>query len=248
MKTGLFPTLYVPCCRGRGDCALHRDYPPQHLPPTQAVKSSSLGGKAACAGARGREPVFAAVMLAQGFARCSRARRQVDLPRVRVSSPRSRAAVFDLPVFGLAGRYVVCFHSSQGCVQAVEWAGWAGQAKYSRRHPARTSQARHPRCGRVGTRVALRPARCSALRCGVGERALNVVEILPAVGKSVGGKRSSSGARGPGVSLRSGEARDGVSGLAAPPPKCLLQAQRPRCAPAHGETGKEGFCQCAEAL
>lgn len=75
----------------------------------------------------------------------------------------------------------------------------------------------------------------------MGERALNVAEKLPAVGKSVSGKRSSSGASGPGVCLHSGKARDGVSGLAAPPPKCVLQAQRPRCALAHGETGRGGF-------
>lgn len=126
-----------------------------------------------------------AVVLVWGSARCSHTGRQVDSPRVRVSSPRSRAAAFDLPVFGLADQYVVSVPSPRGCVQTVEWAGRASQAKYSRRCPSTASPERvggHP-C----TRMALCPPRCSTPKHGVGERALNGVEKLPAVGKSIGG-------------------------------------------------------------
>lgn len=47
----------------------------------------------------------------------------MDLHGVCVPSPRSRAAAFDLLVFGLAVQHIVSFHSLRGCVQTVEWAG-----------------------------------------------------------------------------------------------------------------------------
>lgn len=168
-----------------------------------------------------------AAVLARGSARCSHAGRQVDSPRVRVSSPRSRAAAFDLPVFGLADRYVVSVPSPRGCVQTVEWAGRASQAKYSRRRPGTASPERAG--GHPCTRMALWPPRCSTPKHGVGDRALNGVEKLPAVGKSIRGKRSSSGTSDPGLSLLSGEARSRVLGRTAPSPNCPLQAQCPHC-------------------
>lgn len=75
-------------------------------------------------------------------------------------------------------------------VQTVEWAGPASQAKYSRRHPVGTSQARHSWRGRVGIHAPawlLSPAWCPAPSQGAGKRPLNVVEKLPAVGNSVRG-------------------------------------------------------------
>lgn len=137
---------------GGGGYTLHWHYPPLHLPPTQAANPSPL--ETACAGAWGQEPAVTAVVLGQGSARCSHARRQVDLSRGCVSSPRSCATVFDLLVFGLAGQDVVSSTSPRGCVQAMEWAGRA------RRHPAHVSQAQqHPWSGWVGghpwTHVAL---------------------------------------------------------------------------------------------
>lgn len=145
MKTGLFPKLYIPCRWRRGTAlCTGTTHPSTFFPPRL---QNHHPWEAACAGAWGQELIFAAVVLMQGCARCSRARRQVDLPRVPVSSPRSCAAAFDLPVFGLAGWYAVSFHSPWGCVQGVEWAGQASQAKYSRRRPTRTSQAQHPWSG-----------------------------------------------------------------------------------------------------
>lgn len=72
-----------------------------------------------------QEPGLGAVVLVQGSAGCSRARRQVDLLQERVSSPRRRAVAFDLPVFCLAGQYTISFHSPRGC--ADSGMGWQSQ-------------------------------------------------------------------------------------------------------------------------
>lgn len=152
----------------------------------------------------------------------------MDLHGVCVSSPRSRAAAFDLLVFGLAGQHIVSFHSLRGCVQTVEWAGRASQAKIQQE----TSCSHLPGTASTGWAgghpcicVATCPTWCSVLRHEVGERTSNVVDKLPAGGKSVGGKLSRSGAGSARLSLPRGEARSSVSSLTAPPPNCSLQAQ-----------------------
>lgn len=122
MNTGLFLKLYVPQYRGMGAalCTGEWGLPTPGASSHPGYKISSLGGRWCV-----QEPGLGAVVLVQGSAGCSCARRQVDLPQEFVSSPRNHVAAFDLPMFCLAGQYIVSFHSPRGC--ADSGMGWLSQ-------------------------------------------------------------------------------------------------------------------------
>lgn len=103
-------------------------------------KTSSLGGRWCV-----QEPGLGAALLVQDAPLPGHKRTCLRC----VSSPRSRAAAFDLPVFCLAGSTLFPCTLPEA-VQTVEWAGRSVQGKYSRRHPVGAPQAQHSWSGRVG--------------------------------------------------------------------------------------------------
>lgn len=187
MNTGLFLKPCVPQRRGMGAVlCTGTTHPSTFLPP----KSQNLipGREVVCAGAR--------VGSCAVSAGCSPARTQADLPPVCAISKKPCSSFW--PPRVLLGWAVHCFLalSPRLCRQ---WNGLADPSKVNTAGDIPWVPPRHSIPGVGGwASMHLRGSWvqpwCFAPRQGAGKRALNVVEKLAAVGNSVSGKCSNSGA------------------------------------------------------